>query len=74
MRRDVDRLRELGYRCRAAGRVPVGGRRGVAHPFSLAAEPVDPDALVVVAATIANHERLRFRCGDEGRHVEPRPW
>ncbi|MFC0504054.1 helix-turn-helix transcriptional regulator [Micromonospora costi] len=44
----------------------------VAHPFSLAAEPVDPDALVVAAATIANHERLRFRYRDEGRHVEPR--
>jgi predicted DNA-binding transcriptional regulator YafY len=44
----------------------------VAHPFSLAAEPVDPDALVVAAATIANHERLRLRYRDEGRHVEPR--
>ncbi|GGR89035.1 transcriptional regulator [Micromonospora fulviviridis] len=44
----------------------------VAHPFSLAAEPVDPDALVVAAATIANHERLRFRYRDEDRHVEPR--
>ena len=43
----------------------------VAHPFSLAAEPVDPDALVVAAATIANHERLRFRYRDESRHVEP---
>lgn len=44
----------------------------VAHPFSPAAEPVDPDTLVVTAATIANHERLRFRYRDEGRHVEPR--
>jgi len=44
----------------------------VAHPFSLAAELVDPDALVLAAATIANHERLRFRYRDEGRHVEPR--
>ncbi|MFE9207603.1 helix-turn-helix transcriptional regulator [Micromonospora sp. NPDC007230] len=44
----------------------------VAHPFSLAPEPVDPDALVVAAATIANHERLRFRYRDEARHVEPR--
>jgi predicted DNA-binding transcriptional regulator YafY len=44
----------------------------VAHPFSLTAEPVDPDALVVAAATIANHERLRFRYRDQGRHVEPR--
>ncbi|MFU8874452.1 helix-turn-helix transcriptional regulator [Micromonospora sp. SL4-19] len=44
----------------------------VAHPFSVAADPVDPDALVVTAATIANHERLRFRYRDEGRHVEPR--
>ncbi|MGY0007674.1 helix-turn-helix transcriptional regulator, partial [Micromonospora sp. I033] len=44
----------------------------VAHPFSLGAEPVDPDTLVVTAATIANHERLRFRYRDEGRHVEPR--
>ncbi|MFD2767583.1 WYL domain-containing protein [Micromonospora eburnea] len=43
----------------------------VAHPFSLAPEPVDPDTLVVAAATIANHERLRFRYRDEGRHVEP---
>jgi predicted DNA-binding transcriptional regulator YafY len=42
------------------------------HPFSVAAEPVDPDALVVAAATIANHERLRFRYRDERRHVEPR--
>nr|BFE62570.1 YafY family protein [Dactylosporangium thailandense] len=44
----------------------------VAHPFSLAADPVDPDALVVTAAVIAGHERLRFRYRDEGRHVEPR--
>lgn len=44
----------------------------VAHPFSLAAEPVDPDTLVVTAAAIANHERLRFQYRDEGRHVEPR--
>ncbi|GAA2393577.1 YafY family protein [Dactylosporangium salmoneum] len=44
----------------------------VAHPFSLAAELVDPDALVVAATAIANHERLRFRHRDEGRHVEPR--
>ncbi|MGK5741318.1 helix-turn-helix transcriptional regulator [Micromonospora sp. URMC 103] len=43
----------------------------VTHPFSAAAEPVDPDALVQAAATIANHERLRFRYRDEGRHVEP---
>jgi len=44
----------------------------VAHPFAAAAPPVDPGALVVAAATIANHERLRFRYRDEGRHVEPR--
>jgi predicted DNA-binding transcriptional regulator YafY len=44
----------------------------VAHPFSLPTEPVDPDALVAAAAAIANHERLRFRYRDEGRHVEPR--
>ncbi|MER7282352.1 YafY family protein [Dactylosporangium sp. NPDC000244] len=44
----------------------------VPHPFSLAADPVDPDALVVTAAVIAGHERLRFRYRDEGRHVEPR--
>jgi predicted DNA-binding transcriptional regulator YafY len=44
----------------------------VPHPFSVAAEPIDPDALVVAATTIANHERLRFRYRDEDRHVEPR--
>ena len=44
----------------------------VTHPFTAAAEPVDPDALVVTAATIANHERLRFRYRDQARHVEPR--
>jgi len=44
----------------------------VAHPFFLAADPVNPDALIVTAAAIANHERLRFRYRDEGRHVEPR--
>src|SRR5436190_12444687 len=44
----------------------------VNHPFSLGAAPVDPDALVVAAAAIANHERLRFRYRDEDRHVEPR--
>jgi predicted DNA-binding transcriptional regulator YafY len=43
----------------------------VAHPFSVAAESVDPDALVLTAATIANHERLRFLYRDDGRHVEP---
>ncbi|MGW5666978.1 helix-turn-helix transcriptional regulator [Micromonospora sp. NPDC003776] len=44
----------------------------VTHPYSVAVEPVDPDALVVAAAAIANQERLRFRYRDEGRHVEPR--
>ncbi|MEO3743967.1 YafY family protein [Plantactinospora sp. B5E13] len=44
----------------------------VTHPFSLATDPVNPDALIVTAAAIANHERLRFRYRDEGRHVEPR--
>jgi predicted DNA-binding transcriptional regulator YafY len=44
----------------------------VAHPFSLPTEPADPDALVAASAAIANHERLRFRYRDEGRHVEPR--
>ncbi|MEU8261474.1 YafY family protein [Micromonospora sp. NPDC048999] len=44
----------------------------VAHPFPLAAQLVDPDALVATAATIADHERLRFRYRDEDRHVEPR--
>ncbi|KAB1914179.1 YafY family protein, partial [Micromonospora sp. AMSO31t] len=44
----------------------------VSHPFFVAGEAVDPDALVVAAATIANHERLRLRYRDEGRHVEPR--
>ncbi|WP_262284047.1 YafY family protein [Micromonospora sp. MA102] len=44
----------------------------VTHPFSVAGEAVDPDALVAAAAAIANHERLRFRHRDEGRHVEPR--
>ncbi|MEG3635427.1 helix-turn-helix transcriptional regulator [Micromonospora palythoicola] len=43
----------------------------VAHPFSVAIEPVSPEALVVVAAAVANHERLRFSYRDEGRHVEP---
>ncbi|MFC0031977.1 helix-turn-helix transcriptional regulator [Micromonospora chaiyaphumensis] len=44
----------------------------VAHPFAPAMAPVDPDTLVVTSATIANHERLRFRYRDQGRHVEPR--
>ncbi|NES27787.1 WYL domain-containing protein [Micromonospora terminaliae] len=44
----------------------------VAHPFAPAVEPVDPDTLVVASAAIANHERLRFRYRDQGRHVEPR--
>jgi predicted DNA-binding transcriptional regulator YafY len=44
----------------------------VAHPFAVATETVDPDALVVVTAAIANRERLRFRYRDESRHVEPR--
>ncbi|MEV4759958.1 WYL domain-containing protein [Micromonospora sp. NPDC049559] len=44
----------------------------VTHPFSLATDPVNPDALIVTAAAIANHERRRFRYRDEGRHVEPR--
>jgi predicted DNA-binding transcriptional regulator YafY len=44
----------------------------VAHPFSLAVEPVDPDALVAAAAAIADHTRLRFRYHGNGRHVEPR--
>ncbi|NUT49859.1 MAG: WYL domain-containing protein, partial [Saccharothrix sp.] len=43
----------------------------VAHPFSTAGPTVDPDALVVTAAAVANHERLRFRYRDERRHVEP---
>ena len=41
------------------------------HPFSATTQPVDPDALVVIAAAIADHERLRFRYHDTGRHVEP---
>ncbi|MEU7872627.1 YafY family protein [Dactylosporangium sp. NPDC049140] len=52
-------------------RVETVASSTVAHPFSLPAEPVDPDALVVAAAAIANHERIRFRYRDEGRHVEP---
>ncbi|MEU0561292.1 WYL domain-containing protein [Dactylosporangium sp. NPDC006015] len=44
----------------------------VTHPFALAVDPVNPDALIVTAAAIANHERLRFRYRDEDRHVEPR--
>ncbi len=44
----------------------------VAHPFFLAADSVDPGTLVVTAATIAGHERLRFRYRDQDRHVEPR--
>lgn len=43
----------------------------VSHPFFLAADPVAPDTLIVTAATIADHELLRFRYRDEGRHVEP---
>lgn len=48
-----------------------------AHPFPAPADPVDPDALVMLSGAIANHERLRFsytRPGRQGerRHVEPR--
>jgi predicted DNA-binding transcriptional regulator YafY len=53
-------------------RVDTVASATVAHPFALPAEPVDPDALVVAAAAIANHERMRFRYRHEGRHVEPR--
>jgi predicted DNA-binding transcriptional regulator YafY len=53
-------------------RVDTVASSTVAHPFSLPTEQVDPDALVVAAAAIANHERLRLRYRDESRHVEPR--
>jgi predicted DNA-binding transcriptional regulator YafY len=47
-----------------------------AHPFAALAAPVDPDALVTLAAAIANHERIRFsytRPGypTENRYAEP---
>jgi predicted DNA-binding transcriptional regulator YafY len=63
-------LRVLPARLRR--RVDTLSSATVAHPFSLPTEPVDPDALVVAAAAIANHERLRFRYREESRHVEPR--
>ncbi|MFI9010934.1 helix-turn-helix transcriptional regulator [Actinosynnema sp. NPDC053489] len=53
-------------------RVEAVASSTVAHPFATAGEVADPDVPVLVAATIANHERLRFRYRDAGRRVEPR--
>src|SRR5207244_1217774 len=72
VRRDIDRLRALGY--------PVDATPGVAGGYQLAAgahlPPLPPDALAVLAQACRDHEQVRFdyqaRDGGESRRlVEP---